>query len=126
MPKSKLRKSGKKRITKLKQIAKDDPFWSEVMSLVEKIISVDDLSNFEIELPVVGGCYPGDGELFLVIEHCSERDVSTGDFQVCCVDQSGGKYTLTAKQWESQRVSMGNMGHYHHAMGSGKPTRAMN
>lgn len=126
MPKSKLRKSRKKRTAQLKQAAENDAFWSEVMTLVEKIISVDDLSNFDIERPVSGGCYSGDDGLFLVIEHCSERDVSTGDFLVRCFDQSGEECALTAKQWESRRVSMGNMGSYHHGMGTGKSMRAMN
>lgn len=118
MPKSKLRKSRKKRNMLSKQTMKRCAFWKEVAQLTKRIDEVENFSNFDIESPVVGESYIGKDGLCFPVIHYSERDVSTGDFLVYCVSQHS-EYVLTAKQWEAaKRISIDSMGSYHHAMGA--------
>ncbi|EHJ9984934.1 hypothetical protein KB976_004037 [Vibrio parahaemolyticus] len=108
MPKSKLRKSRKKKQASSKprqMMSVKSDVLDRARLLSKKMKELDTQSNFELEMPVVGEFYGGLSAFYL-IERCSERHEKSGDFQVHCIDQSGRRYDFTAKQWELNRFSM--------------------
>ncbi len=88
----------------------------EVMAVMAQLETVVQGTNFEVASPIVGRVYWGsDAGLFpfaykyLDVVSCSERG-EDGDFQVVFDNEEGERKTLSAKEWECERLIIGNDG----------------
>ena len=117
------KKKPRNRANKVKGYLPDKPFKlrgptdglsDEMVDMMFQIQRVKQDSNFDVALPIVDKFYWGrdaglfsSSDRFLIVESCSERD-EQGDFQVVCCNEMGTRQTFNAKEWECERLIIGN------------------
>ncbi|PQJ44436.1 hypothetical protein BTO01_29260 [Vibrio jasicida] len=86
----------------------------DMVDMMFQLKRVKQHSNFDVALPIVGKFYWGrdvglfsSSNKFLLVESCSERD-EQGDFQVVCYNEMDTHQTFNAKEWECERLIIGN------------------
>ena len=84
--------------------------------LFQKLNTLQHISLFDIECPLLGHLYWGsklgflsDERTFLKVLDCSNRD-ENGDFMVTFSSNEEGVFKQSAREWEFQRLLIGNRG----------------